>query len=79
MSAGAGYNTNRFKFDGAVQYRRGSFRVTDAYSVETALGGGRDAIGLATTGEWRIKVSAIYRLADTDALRGRSAVSSADP
>jgi len=70
VSAGAGYNTNRFKFDAAVQYRRGSFRVTDAYSVEAALGGGRDAIGLATTGEWRIKVSAIYRLADTDALRG---------
>jgi hypothetical protein len=70
VSAGAGYNTNRFKFDAAVQYRRGSFRVTHAYSVEAALGGGRDGIGLATTGEWRIKVSAIYRLADTDALRG---------
>ena len=70
MSAGAGYNTNRFKFDAAVQYRRGSFRVSDVYSVQTELlGSGPDAIGLASTREWRIKVSAIYRLADTDALR----------
>ena len=71
VSAGGGYNTNRFKFDAAVQYRRGSFRVSDVYSVETALEGfGRDAIGRAATREWRIKVSAIYRLADMDALRG---------
>lgn len=71
VSAGAGYNTNRFKFDAAVQYRRGSFRVSDVYSVQTEIEGSRpDAIGLAATREWRIKVSAIYRLADTDALRG---------
>ena len=71
VSAGAGYNTNRFKFDAAVQYRRGSFRVSDAYSVQSELEGNQpDSIGLAATREWRIKVSAIYRLADTDALRG---------
>jgi long-chain fatty acid transport protein len=69
VSGGAGYNTNRFKFDAAVQYRRGSFLVSDVYSAETAGGPGRDAIGRASTREWRIKVSAIYRLADTDALR----------
>jgi long-subunit fatty acid transport protein len=71
VSAGAGYNTNRFKFDAAVQYRHGSFLVSDTYSVATALDApGRDAIARAETGEWRIKVSAIYRLADTDALKG---------
>ena len=70
VSAGAGYNTNRFKLDAAVQYRRGSFRMSEAYLVETARDGGRDAVGLAAAREWRIKVSAIYRLADTDALRG---------
>ena len=71
LCGGAGYNTNRFKFDAAVQYRRGSFLVSDVYSVATADAGvGRDAVGRAATREWRIKVSAIYRLADTDALRG---------
>jgi hypothetical protein len=71
VSAGAGYNTNRFKFDAAVQYRRGSFELSDTYTVQSELQGGRpDSVGLAATREWRIKVSAIYRLADTDALRG---------
>jgi len=70
VAAGGGYNTNRFKFDAAVQYRRGTFRVSDNYSVAAATGAGRDAVGLAAADEWRIKVSAIYRLADTDALKG---------
>jgi hypothetical protein len=71
LSAGAGYNTNRFKFDAAVQYRRGDFLVSDIYSVATAETGGfgRDGVGRAATREWRFKVSAIYRLADTDALK----------
>ena len=39
--------------------------------MQSELQGGRpDSVGLAATREWRIKVSAIYRLADTDALRG---------
>ena len=70
VSAGAGYNTNRFKFDAAVQYRAASFEVSDVYTVASAINdGARDAIGRADTREWRIKVSAIYRLTDTDALR----------
>ena len=70
VAAGGGYNTNRFKFDAAVQYRRGTFRVSDFYSVAAAAASARDVMGLASADEWRIKVSAIYRLADTDALRG---------
>jgi hypothetical protein len=70
VTAGGGYNTNRFKFDAAVQYRTGTFRVSDVYSAATAAVMGRDGVGLASADEWRIKVSAIYRLADTDALRG---------
>jgi long-subunit fatty acid transport protein len=71
VSAGAGYNTNRVKFDAAVQYRTGSFRSGTVLSVATFLEGGvaRDAIGRADTHEWRVKVSAIYRIQDTDKLR----------
>jgi hypothetical protein len=71
FSAGGGYNTNRFKLDAAVQYRSGGFRASDTLSVDTALAGGlaRDAEGRAETHEWRIKVSAIYRIQDTDKLR----------
>jgi hypothetical protein len=44
--------------------------VSDVYSVLREIDGGRpDVFGLARTGEWRIKVSAIYRLADSDALK----------
>lgn len=72
LSAGAGYNTNRLKFDAAVQYRTGSFRAASTLSVATALEGGlaRDAVGRAATHEWRVKVSAIYRIQDTEKLRG---------
>jgi hypothetical protein len=68
-SAGLGYNTNRIKIDAAVQYRWGTFLGSDVFSVDTALRGGRDAFGRATTNEWRIKMSAIYRIADTDKLK----------
>lgn len=70
VAAGGGYNTNRFKFDAAIQYRRGTFRISDVYSVGQAAVFARDVVGLASADEWRIKVSAIYRLADTDALKG---------
>ena len=70
VTTGGGYNTNRFKFDAAVQYRWGTFRVGEVYSPATATVGGRDGVGLAYADEWRIKISAIYRLADTDALKG---------
>jgi hypothetical protein len=72
VSGGAGYNTNRLKFDAAVQYRWSGFRMSDVLSVGTALTGGfaRDALGRATSHEWRVKVSAIYRMLDTEKLRG---------
>ena len=69
-TVGGGYNTNRFKFDAAVQYRWGTFRVSDVYSPATAAAGGRDGAGLAFADDWRSKVSAIYRLQDTVKLRG---------
>ena len=71
VALGGGYNTNRLKFDAAVQYRWGNTRVGEVVSVRTALlgGGRRDAFGQANAREWRLKVSAIYRIPDTDGLK----------
>jgi hypothetical protein len=72
ISWGSGYNNNRFKLDAAVQYRRASARsrinigLPDTTTGFVAL----DASGPGVSHEWRIKVSAIYRIADTEKLRG---------
>jgi long-subunit fatty acid transport protein len=74
VAAGAGFNTNSFKFDAAVQYRWGRFQVTDTLEIPNivaAVGtGGPDALGHNRGREWRVKVSMIYRVTDTDKLRG---------
>jgi len=72
FSAGTGFNTNRFKLDAAVQYRRASFLTSQVLSQETFLAGplARDFIGRADSHEWRLKFSAIYRIQDTEKLRG---------
>jgi hypothetical protein len=63
-SVGTGYNTNTIKFDAAVQLRWAIFDGTTPLSVERLLTGPRppDATGRASAREWRVKVSAIYRL-----------------
>jgi hypothetical protein len=72
LSGGAGYNTNRVKVDAAVQYRWDAFQTSDLFSVNRLANGGPlpDAIGHARAHEWRLKVSVIYRMADTEKLRG---------
>jgi len=72
FSAGTGFNTNRFKFDAAVQYRQASFLTSQVLTSETQMAGplARDFIGRADSHEWRVKVSAIYRIQDTEKLRG---------
>lgn len=72
VAVGGGYNTNSLKFDAALQYRWGTIRASDIVRVETALVGGlvRDAFGQARSSEWRLKLSAIYRIPDTEKLRG---------
>ena len=64
LSAGSGYNTNRFKFDLGVQYRWSAFLASDVLSVDTATTPGfvRDAVGRVGAHEWRFKFSVIYRL-----------------
>ena len=70
VAAGAGYNTNRVKIDAAVQYRWGSFRLSRTQDLaEFQAGNPRNVTGLSSSREWRVKVSAIYRLADTDKLK----------
>ena len=72
IAAGGGYNTNAIKFDAALQYRWSGFRISDIVGVGSALSDSleRDAFGQAHGREWRVKVSAIYRIPDTEALRG---------
>lgn len=62
LAIGGGYNTNSLKFDAAVQYRWGNIHVGEAYTIASILGDARDAFGLARSSEWRLKVSAIYRI-----------------
>ena len=90
IAAGAGYNTNRFKLDVAVQYRwtrartRATFGVARALQLEPSgevppipepSADGESpipappAVGEFALREWRIKVSLIYRITDTEKLR----------
>jgi hypothetical protein len=62
VAAGAGYNTNSLKFDAALQYRWGGVRGSEAYTLASVLAGERDGFGQMRTREWRLKVSAIYRI-----------------
>jgi hypothetical protein len=70
VAAGAGYNTNRFKLDAAVQFRWTSFRASQTLSpaLVGAASLAPSAVGTASANEWRFKVSVIYRIADTDKL-----------
>jgi len=71
VSWGSGYNNNRFKLDAAVQYRRATARTRLNIGLADATEGflARDAVGLGVSHEWRIKVSAIYRVQDTEKLQ----------
>jgi long-subunit fatty acid transport protein len=70
VSAGGGFNTNQLKLDLAFQVRWASSRQAVTLGVSNALEGVYDAVGVTYQREWRIKLSAIYRIADTDKLRG---------
>jgi urease beta subunit len=77
LAAGTGINSNSLKFDVAIEYRWGSFHNTQ--SISTVYLAGRaeihglplppEAQGTFRIQEWRLKVSLIYRLADTEKIR----------
>jgi hypothetical protein len=78
LAAGTGLNTNSVKLDVALEYRWGSFRNTRSLSPVYLVGRAEDfalppppeAEGTLRLGEWRLKVSMIYRVASTEKLKG---------
>lgn len=68
VTGGAGLNTNRFKLDMALQYRRSRSRVSEALTLAGARAGLPDAYGVLHQNEWRLRVSAIVRLTETEGL-----------
>ena len=77
VAAGTGLNTNSLKFDVAVEYRWGSYRtsedITPVYQVrreeDFGLPPRPEAQGTSRLQEWRVKVSVIYRVTETEKLR----------
>jgi len=73
LSIGTGYNTNRFKFDVALQRSWFDVPASQALAIETQLGlpgtPPYDALGQRQERYWRLKVSAIVRIADTEKLK----------
>jgi long-subunit fatty acid transport protein len=76
LAAGTGVNTNRLKFDVALEYRWGSLRNSQNISVvyqvgravELGLPPSPEAQGTERTQQWRLKVSLIYRVTNTEKL-----------
>jgi hypothetical protein len=69
LAAGTGYNTNSVKFDAAFQYRWARFR--DGANFGTPGIGSvllPVAVGERDSREWRLKLSLILRVTDTDKL-----------
>ena len=77
LAAGTGLNTNSFKLDVALEYRWGGFRNTRNLSPVYQVGREQDfslppppeAQGTVRIQEWRLKVSLIYRVTDTEKLK----------
>ena len=71
LAMGTGYNTNSLKFDAAFQFRWARFQ--DGANFGAPLVGSSDlplAVGERSAREWRLKLSLILRVTDTDKLRG---------
>ncbi len=74
LAAGTGLNSNSVKLDVSVEYRWGDFgntlNLTPVYVVGRAadfgLPPGPEVQGKARIQEWRVKVSLIYRVTNTD-------------
>jgi hypothetical protein len=69
VAFGVGVNTNTVKIDAAVQYRWTAFQESQPVYIDSHLTDSPDAVGRTASREWRIKVSAIYRLADSEGLK----------
>ena len=77
LATGTGINSNSLKFDVALEYRWGSFQNTSNISAvymagraeEVGLPPPPEADGTTRIEEWRLKVSMIYRIADTERIK----------
>jgi long-subunit fatty acid transport protein len=69
LAVGTGYNTNSLKFDAAFQYRWASFRSGADFGVAPTQAELPSAVGERETTEWRLKLSLILRVTDTEKLR----------
>jgi len=68
LAAGTGYNTNSLKFDAAFQYRWTSFRNAADFGLDPGNPLLPGAVGESASREWRVKLSVIVRLVDTERL-----------
>jgi hypothetical protein len=69
LAAGTGYNTNSLKFDAAFQFRRTHFLDGADFGVaEPGAATLPSAVGERVNREWRVKLSLILRMTDTDKL-----------
>ena len=78
LAAGTGVNTNSLKFDVALEYLTGAVRSSENLSLVYLAGRAVDfglppppeAQGTLRFQQWRLKVSMIYRLTNTEKLTG---------
>jgi long-subunit fatty acid transport protein len=70
LALGTGYNTNSLKFDAAFQYRWASYTTGAAFGPDASSSPLLpNAVGERTLGQWRLKLSLILRVTDTDKLK----------
>ena len=69
LAAGTGYNTNSLKFDAAFQYRWASFKTGSEFGLGEELPLLPSAVGERSNRQWRLKLSLILRITDTDKLK----------
>jgi long-subunit fatty acid transport protein len=69
LAVGTGYNTNSLKFDAAFQYHWSSWEGAGTFEPEMPSLLLPAAVGRRTASQWRLKLSLILRLTDTDKLK----------
>ena len=68
LALGTGYNTNSLKFDAAFQYRWTHFQDGADFGLSLSQPGLPSAVGERDSQEWRLKLSLILRVTDTEKL-----------
>lgn len=70
LAAGTGYNTNSLKFDAALQYRWASALGSASFDLDVPDVLVPTAVGERSLNEWRLKLSLIIRVTDTEKVMG---------